>query len=335
VNICVVGGTTFFGKAIVEALLEQGHSVTLFSRGTQRPALLERVEHVQGDRGKDEDFAQLAHRHFDAVVDNIAYTARDVERALDVFRGNVGRYVLTSSSSVYYAGSMTMPVTEADVDFGFFPPLAQKDKPLWRYALGKLEAERALNDQDDVPFTIIRPPIVLGPEDPTLRGHFYFQRLLDGQPLLLTEGGGQSFRLVFSRDLARGYLLALRSNEALNSTYNLAQGEIVTLKQLVQLAAEALGQKPHIVSVPAAVFRATKFEYPEPYARMSNFIPDIDKATSELGYNTTPFAQWLPETARWYRETYAGTDTTHYDERDREVAFARWFQTATAAYAPQ
>jgi nucleoside-diphosphate-sugar epimerase len=233
--------------------------------------------------------------------------------------------VLTSSAAVYYTGSMVMPVPEGDVHYDFRPPKGE-ESPFWSYTVGKLQAERVLLEQSEVPYTVIRPPVVLGPEDPTLRGYFYFQRLMDGRPLLLTHGGVQSFRLVYSRDLARGYLRALETDRAEGQIYNLAQHEVVRLIDLVKEAANVLGQDPTIVAVPADVFRRSGFEYPEPYARMGNFIPDISKAEEELGYTTTPFVAWLGETVLWYRDSYEGPDSAGYERRDQETAFAERFQ---------
>ncbi len=331
-SVLVIGGTTFFGKAIVEQLLQQGHQVTVFSRGQQQPAFFDQVTHVKGDRGQAEDFGQLGGRSFDAVIDNIAYTAVDVRQALELFKGNIGRYIFTSSAASYYTATMTMPSKEPDVDFGFKPPEEEKDTPLWTYTMGKIDSEHTLFEQTDIPFTIIRPPVVLGPEDVTLRGYFYFQRLMDGKPLLINNGGVQSFRLAYSHDLAKGYLLAMNSDKAAGQVYNLAQGEVVTLKKLIDLSAEALDVKPELVSVPTEVFKQTEFEYPETYGNMINFMLDNSKAESELGYTTTSFKDWLTSTVHWYRDEYQGKDSAGYEHRDREVKFANWFQQATSKW---
>lgn len=328
-SVLVIGGTTFFGKAIVEHLLKDGHTVTVFSRGQQLPSFMENVSHVKGDRNNEDDFAQMKGQSFDAVIDNIAYTAADVRQALDVFKGNIGRYIFTSSAASYYTASMTMPLKEPNVDFSFTPPEEEKDTPLWTYTMGKIEGEQTLFEQSDIPFTIIRPPIVLGPEDVTLRGYFYFQRLMDGKPLILSNGGVQSFRLAYSQDLAKGYLLAMNSEQAAGQAYNIAQGEVVTLKSMIDLSAEALGAKADIVSIPSDIFEKTEFEYPETYARMTNFMLDNSKAEKELGYTTTPFKDWISETVLWYRDEYQGKDSAGYEHRDKEVEFAEWFQQAT------
>ncbi|MFB6285782.1 MAG: NAD-dependent epimerase/dehydratase family protein [Candidatus Bipolaricaulia bacterium] len=327
IHVLLIGGTTFFGKAIAEDLLAHGHQVTLFSRGNNRPPFFDRVEHITGDRSDADDFkTKLAPQTFDAVVDNIAFTADDVRAALDAFTGNVGRYVFTSSAAVYYTGEMTMPVSEDDVNFAFQPPEGEEDAPLWRYTLGKLEAERVLLDQDDLEYTIIRPPIVLGPEDPSLRGYFYFQRLLDERPIILTNGGVQSFRLAYSRDLARGYLRALASERAEHAIYNLNQSEIIQLTDLIETSADALGVEPDIVPIARRTLENAGFEYPETYAPVQNFIPSIEKAQSELSYTTTPFPEWIAQTARWYRDHYQGDDSKGYERRDAEVRFAEAYR---------
>ncbi len=331
-SLLVIGGTTFFGKVIVERALERGYEVTVFSRGHSRPGFLDHVEHVQGDRSEPGELAEkLKDRSFDAVIDNIAYSAEDVNDARSALEGRTGRYALTSSAAVYYTAGMGMPVDEDQVNFDFKPPRDEANTPFWRYTTGKLAAERALMEQDRLPYTILRPPVVLGPEDPTLRGHFYFQRLLDEGPLILTNGGVQSFRLVYAGDLADGYLNALEREAARGRTYNLAQHEIVRLVDFVRLAARALGVSPQWVNVPESVLQENEWDYPEPYARMTNFVPSVARAKAELDWTTTPFERWVSDTARWYRDVYEGKDSSGYAQREREIAFAERFRRVVSA----
>jgi len=241
-RILVIGGTSFSGKVIVELLLQAGHQVTIFTRGNKRPEFWDRVEHIAGDRTDRNSFRQkVSRRTFDAVIDNIAYNAEDVQTALEVLRDSMGRYILTSSTVVYLSGTLTMPISEDDVKHqidklpdivaGYAGYTEQEISKLPEmhfgyteagpngmagYILGKIRAERTLIEQDTVPYTIIRPTILVGPEDPSLRAYFYFQRLMDGGPLILRNGGIQSIQLAYSRDVAHGYLLALNSERAIN-----------------------------------------------------------------------------------------------------------------------
>ncbi|MFN8497724.1 MAG: NAD-dependent epimerase/dehydratase family protein [Anaerolineae bacterium] len=324
-RILVLGGTTFFGAGIVRQLLAAGHAVAVFTRGAQRPDFWERVEHIQGDR---QDYAgfrdRLASETFDAVIDNIAYTAEDVATALDALRGRVGRYVLTSTGSVYRYAPPGAPLMEDSVNHGVVPPGYDPADGGWQYAAGKVAAEAALMG-GDVPWTILRPPIVLGPSDPTLRGYYYFQRLMDGGPLLLSNGGVASFRLAYADDLAHAYLLALANPRAGGRAYNICQPEIVTLRQMLDIAAEALGLTLITAEVPSRVLAAAHLSG-GPYSHMVNFVPSIRRAQTDLGYTATPFAEWLARTAIWYRDEYRGEASAGYDQRANELAFAeRWW----------
>src|SRR4051794_23269346 len=104
-RVLIVGGTQYFGKLIVRRLLARGDQLTLFSRGRTRPEFWDAVETVVGDRKEHGAFeAAFAAREFDAVIDQHAYTKEDVESAIRAFTGRVGRYVFTSTISVYHDG---------------------------------------------------------------------------------------------------------------------------------------------------------------------------------------------------------------------------------------
>ena len=49
-QLLILGGTRFLGRALVEAALEQGHGLTLFNRGQSNPDLFPDVEKLRGDR---------------------------------------------------------------------------------------------------------------------------------------------------------------------------------------------------------------------------------------------------------------------------------------------
>ena len=120
-EILIIGGTGYMGKIVVQRLLERGDRVTVFSRGSSRPDWWDQVEHIQGDRDNRPDFmAKLMGKKYDAVIDSQAYRKEDVESAVETFRGNIGRYLLVSTGSVYLEGTVDFfnrfPYNESDVD---------------------------------------------------------------------------------------------------------------------------------------------------------------------------------------------------------------------------
>ena len=146
-KILVMGGTRFVGKPLVATLREQGHALTLFTRGRQ-PAP-EGVEHLTGDRGKSSDLAQLSGQSFDVIVDSSGRTLADSQAVIEVTGAPSHRFLYVSSAGVY-AGSEQWPLDEdAAVD------------PASRHA-GKAETESWLLKQG-IPFTSFRPTYIVGP----------------------------------------------------------------------------------------------------------------------------------------------------------------------------
>lgn len=73
-KILVLGGTRFFGIDMVNALLENGHDVTLAIRGNTKAVFGLRVSYIFLDRHDEASVkAELGGKYFDVVIDKIAY----------------------------------------------------------------------------------------------------------------------------------------------------------------------------------------------------------------------------------------------------------------------
>ena len=66
-DILILGGTRFVGRALTEAALAQGHHVTLFNRGQTNPGLFPNVEAIHGDR--DGGLDVLKGKTWDVAID--------------------------------------------------------------------------------------------------------------------------------------------------------------------------------------------------------------------------------------------------------------------------
>jgi nucleoside-diphosphate-sugar epimerase len=325
-NVLVIGGTRFFGRRIVLKLLERGHEVTVFTRGTSRPDFWNRVKTMAGDRSNHAEFEdKLAGRTFDIVFDNIAYTRKDVESAVRALSGRTGHYLLCSTGSVYrdYPDSRQLEARrEEDADLDFKGDLD--------YAEGKREAEKVLLEQADrttLPFTMIRPPVVQGPYDPSGRAWYWIQRVADGNDVLVPETEPSTvFSLAFSDDIAEGFLRAMGNEAAFGRSYNIAGAEVFSLEDYVRTIARVVGQKTRVVSVPlAAIRREARLEAFEATLAEMRFVMDISAARRDLGFVPTPVDTWMETTARWFMNDYKGADSIGYDKRPAEVALAkRW-----------
>ena len=196
-KLLLIGGPKFLGYALIEAALARGHEVTTFNRGQTNPELFPQVEKVHGDR--DGGLAPLEGRTWDAVLDTSGYVPRHVRDSAALLAGAADRYVFVSSIS-YYA-DYRKPRTETD------PPERLGDKPDDRLladysnygalkALCEQEAERAFGDRA----LLVRPGLIVGPNDPTDRFTYWPRRSERGGPILAPPD--QPVQMVDVRDLA-------------------------------------------------------------------------------------------------------------------------------------
>lgn len=323
----MLGGTDFFGRETVKELFRLGHEVHIFTRGKVPAEDLPIASHIKGDRTLLGDLKQAAtEAQPEILIDNLAYAKADVEKTLAAFP-SISRYILTSTISVYRfrKNSLHTPWLEDSIEYDCSPPGEDPKNIHWEYARGKLEAEKCLISQGHIPWTIVRPTVVYGPNDSKARGFWYLSRLLDKKPLLLADGGTRSFRMVYSKDVATAFGLLITNPRAIGKAFNIAQSEIVTLKDFLLVSAQALGIAPQYVNLP---YEALSEELAGPYGSMVNVIPSIDRATTDLGFHSTPFEQYVAETALWFRDHFLGDADALRSTRKQELEIAAvWAKT--------
>src|SRR5436305_10736123 len=98
-RILILGGTGFTGPYQVRYALSRGHKVTTFNRGKTHPGELPKdVEQLIGDRNGQLD--ALKNRQWDVAIDNPTTLPGWVRNAAQILKGNVERYVFSSTISV-------------------------------------------------------------------------------------------------------------------------------------------------------------------------------------------------------------------------------------------
>ncbi len=89
-KILILGGTHFLGIHLTEELVNKGHEVTLFNRGTR--AVDFPVQQLQGDR--DGNLEALHGHTWDAVIDTSGHLPRIVEQSAKLLAGSTNHYTL-------------------------------------------------------------------------------------------------------------------------------------------------------------------------------------------------------------------------------------------------
>jgi len=233
-NILIIGGTRFLGRHLVDAALARGHTVTLFNRGKSNPDLFPQLETIQGDR--EHDIGKLAGRTWDAVIDTCGYVPRIVRLSATSLERSVGRYVFISSISAYASlskvgvnesdplGTMEDETVEqiTDVTYGPLKVLCEK-------AVQEVYGERAL---------IIRPGLIVGPNDPTDRFTYWPVRVARGGDVLAPDGPAVLTQIIDVRDLSDFTIKLIEENvdgvfNATGPDYELSFGTLLeTCKQV-------------------------------------------------------------------------------------------------------
>jgi 2'-hydroxyisoflavone reductase len=198
VKILFLGGTKFLGRATVEAALDRGHEVTLFTRGETNPELFPSAEKVRGDRA--EDLSALEGRSWDAVVDTSGYLPGVVGRSVEALSDSVDRYLFVSSISVY-ANFSEGPAEDAPrAELGDMPI----DEMLPGYEnYGPLKAlcEDAVWDVFRDGAIVVRPGLIVGPHDPTGRFTYWPHRVARGGDVVVPAPPDRTVQFVDARDL--------------------------------------------------------------------------------------------------------------------------------------
>jgi nucleoside-diphosphate-sugar epimerase len=323
-QVLVIGGSRFIGLAVVQRLLMDGHRITILNRGRTADPFGTRVSRVIGDRSDPNTLQRaLTRRDFDAVVDVIAFREEDTQAAIDRMKGRIGHFIHISTASVYLIRDRVFCPFREDDFAGRLAPRSESTGPSWLYAYHKRRCEVTLQhawESEQFPFTALRLPMVVGPEDYTERSLAYLERLTDSGPVILPDGGLNSWGFLWVHDVANAIAENLMNANTFGRAYNLAQREVVSVRQFVETAASCLGRRAAIAPVPLEWLQrinlGTSFS---PYTHDHDIILDIQAAQRDLLFEPTPFVTWCEQLAAHFRGHWDGTPSRLYATRPLEL----------------
>jgi nucleoside-diphosphate-sugar epimerase len=320
VRALVTGGTGFVGGHLVDALLERGAAVTALARspGRGRPLEARGAAVVHGDLGETETL-RLAAAGQD-VVFHVAGVVAARDRA-DYMRANRdGTRNLVAATERAGGDPVFVFVSSLAAAGPSAPgaPLAGEagPGPVTAYGHSKLAAERAVR-LSQLPWVVLRPPLVYGPGDRELLRAFAMARR--GVTALFGDGS-QELSAVYGPDLARALVDAATALPCRGGTYYPCHEERFSAGELARRIAIAVGRPgARALHVPRALARPLLTLTGAAAAlRRRPSVLNRGKAAEFLAAAWTcdprPFARdagWraavdlesgLAETVRWYRE---------------------------------
>ena len=317
-KILAIGGTLFIGRETVQRLLKRGHDVTVLHRHDQHD-LGAPVKNIKADRADlDRVAGALRDGRFDAVFDFVydwehGTFAEQIEAAARAAGNQLKRYVFISSIAAYGPG---LDRRESDA--------LVPDNYANRYAADKASSERVLfqlNEQDGIPVTTFRPPFVHGPRQPFYREQFFWDRMRDGRPIILPDGGESPIQWVYVNDLAEAMVRALEVTEAAGEAFNIAHTEPHTQRSFIEMLGRVADMTPQFVSIPRAEIQAAGGQvfggnlYFGEFLDIPVHTSVVEKAPRILGVTPTKIEDAFAQGYGWYQAQPRRTVDYSFEDR--------------------
>ena len=319
-RLLVIGGTSFVGRHIVAHALASGHELTLFNRGVTNPQLFPEAERLRGDR--DGGLAPLRGRRWDAAVDTCGYVPRVVGDSATLLADAVERYLFVSTLSVY---PDEVP-PGADEDAPLLEPLAEDVEDVTDETYGplKVACERVVATALPDRALILRPGLIVGPDDPTDRFTYWVRRIATGGEVLAPAPPEDPVQFIDVRDLAA---FALRHLEAQTAGIFNTIAPPVPLGDLLEACRAASNSDASITWAPELFLRAQGVE---PWSDLPMWLPEFPGANTfdpgraiSAGLAPRPIDATVRDTLTWDRaRPQRPIEAGLRPEREREILTA-------------
>jgi len=343
ISVLVTGASGFIGSFIVQEGLDRGMDVWAGVRGTSSRRYLadERTRFAQlnfadGKQLKEQLLQykqEMGGKGWDYVVH--AAGATKCLRKEDFFRTNTDgtrhlvealraagmmpkRFVFISSLSVFGA-VREQPVRTPTADNPWiYSPILLTDTPHPNTAYGKskLEAEKYLSEQTDLPLTILRPTGVYGPRE---KDYFLMAKSIAGHTDFAVGYKPQEITFVYVADVVQAVYKSMQTPAAEGKAYFLSDGEVYDSRTYSDLLQKYMGN-PWVLHIkaPLALLRVICWVSGRVSAvtgkmnalnddkyhilRQRNWQCDIEPAIRDFGYDP----QWKLErgvkaSVEWYK----------------------------------
>lgn len=331
-KILITGSAGFIGGYVVQELLNKGHQVIgidnlskygdvtrsfhseanyNFVNGdvqdvTLMTKLMHDVDHVIAGAALIGGISYFHTYAYDLLAKNERIIASTCDAAIATLQaGGPLKKVTYLSSSMVFESTDRWPSVEGD-ERKVAPPLSS-------YGFQKLAVEyfaRAAWDQYKLPYTIVRPFNCVGIGERRALGDVeiasgnvklamshvvpdLIQKILKGQnPVHVLGNGSQVRHYTYGEDLAKGIVLAMQSERALNEDFNLSTAESTTVLELVNAIWEKINP-----GTPLQIINDQSFEFD-----VNKRIPSTSKAKDLLGFEAkTTLSEMLDIVIPWIK----------------------------------
>ncbi len=257
-KILFIGGTGVISSACSELAVRRGMELHILNRGLSKKidAPKKAVIFHADIRKEPEKVSEYIERNsFDAVVDWVAFTEKDIRQDIKIFSGRTKQFVFISSATVYEKPPKNYLITE-DTPLG---------NPFSEYARNKISCEKRLMKEyksKKFPATIIRPSLTYGlSQIPLCIGSWNYpytliNRMKKGRPVIVPGDGTSLWTVTWNADFAKGLVGLLGNKKAIGEAFHITSDEVLCWNQIYSQAGEAAGVEPRIVHIPSDLLSA-------------------------------------------------------------------------------
>lgn len=333
-KLLILGGTGFVGPHDVREALKRGHQVTIFNRGRSAPGMFGKdVEELAGDRAND--LSALKGRKWDAVIDESASLASApewVKLSTETLRDAVDQYLFISTRSVYYDLSAVPMHSNA-------PVLTLENSPVpagqpLSYGLAKAYAEKAAHAAMPGRVTVVRPGLIVGPEDDTDRFTYWPVRVARGGEMIAPGDGSDHVQIIDVRDLMK-FCITLCENRTFGVFNGIGPQGGMPFREFLSRVQKGVGGNPTYTWVDADFLREQGHN---PYGRELPVFQVMRGRTAgfarfdltpelKAGLTVRPMEETARDTLAWWKtlpaERQANIKTGFKPEREAEL-LALW-----------
>jgi nucleoside-diphosphate-sugar epimerase len=317
-RILLIGGNGFIGRFAVRVLLQQGHTLAVFHRGSM--AAPGGVEEICGNRNQLSGSAQELKRFLpDVVIDFVISSGTQAEELMNIFRGATERVVMLSSIDVYRAVGILhgtengplqeFPLTEESELRRCLHPYPPENLQLLRNIFAwvtddydKIPAERVVMNDRELPGTILRLPMVYGPGDPLRRFYPVVKRIVDARRHIIFAEPLAAWRSPrgYVENVASAIALAATDDRAARRIYNVCEEPSFSELEWARKIATAMRWDGDFVILPA---ERTPAHLLQPGNAAQHWVASSTRIRQELGYEeSVTIEEAIRRTILWERE---------------------------------
>ena len=298
-RVFITGGAGFIGSHLCDALLAQGHQVSILDNMSTGSAaniahIKEKIEIHQGDI-RDAALVEKLMAPADLVLHMAAALGvntileNPIESISTNFTGSevvltaatkLNKRIIIASTSEIYGKNPKQPLSETDDRVVGTP-----QKIRWTYSDAKALEEaiaHALFLTKQLKVTTVRLFNTVGPRQTGRYGMVvprFIQSAIKNEPITIYGDGTQSRVFCHVQDAVKAILTLAATDSSIGGVYNIGGVGETTIKQLAEKIIE------RTKSTSAITFTASEDAYPAGYEDMQRRVPDTTKIKTSIGWS--------------------------------------------------